>query len=97
MLLRVLGALFYRSLPLCSPCHSSQQAADLVFEPAMKRLQKPNFEHNFLTETRNEKKELHELNITYVWLSKKTVAKIADFSLKFFFKLQAIILLVINL
>lgn len=63
----------------------------------MKRLQKPNFEHNFLTETRNERKELHELNITYVWLSKKTVAKIADFSLKFFFKLQAIILLVINL
>jgi len=63
----------------------------------MKSLQKPNFEHNFLTETRNERKELHKLKITYVWLSKKTVGKIADFSLKFSFKLQAIILLVIDL
>ena len=39
------------SLPHLSPYHTSQQAADLVFEPTMKRSQKrekPNFERNFL-------------------------------------------------
>ena len=33
----VLEALFCRSLPLCSPYHTSQQAADLVVEPAIER------------------------------------------------------------
>ena len=39
------------SLPHPSPYHTSQQAADLVFEPTMKRSQKrekSNFERDFL-------------------------------------------------
>lgn len=37
---------------LCSPYHTSQQGADLVFEPTLKRQkqrEKPNFERNFLS------------------------------------------------
>ena len=40
---------------LCSLHHTSQRAADLVFEPALKRpkkREKPNFERNFLAENR---------------------------------------------
>ena len=46
------------SLPHPSPYHTSQQAADLVFEPTMKRSQKrekSNFERNFLA--KNSKRE----------------------------------------
>ena len=54
------------SLPHPSPYHMSQQAADLVFEPTMKRLQKrekSNFERNFLPKSNS--------NFTYVRLCKK--------------------------
>ena len=46
------------SLPHPSPYHTSQQAADLVFEPTMKRSkkrEKSNFERNFLA--KNSKRE----------------------------------------
>ena len=46
------------SLPDPSPYHTSQQAADLVFEPTMKRShkeEKSNLGHNFLA--RNSKRE----------------------------------------
>ena len=54
-----LVSLYYEiSLPDPSPYHTSQQAANLVFEPTMKRSQKrekSNFDRNFLA--KNSKRE----------------------------------------
>ena len=78
------------SLPHPSPYHTSQQAADLVFEPTMKRSQKRekfNFERNFLA--KNSKRENNFTKLTSLMLdfAKKNVGNIADFSLQFPFNL----------
>ena len=74
---------------LCSPYHMSQQGADLVFEPTLKRQkqqEKPNFKRNFLPKNRKREEITHTVNFTYVRLSKNNVTKIADFGLQFCFK-----------
>ena len=74
------------SLPHPSPYHTSQQAADLVFEPTMKRSQKrekSNFERNFLAKNNKREKITFKVDFTYVRLCKENVGKIADFGLQF--------------
>ena len=89
---RVLGALRYRSLPLCSLYHKSQQAADLLFGPTMKRSQKrekANFKRNFLAKkTGNNSTN----NCTYVTFSQGILEKllISAFSSQFFSSVKKI-------
>ena len=66
------------SLPHPSPYHTSQQAADLVFEPTMNRSQKrekSNIERNFLAKNSKRDKLLYKVNFTYVRLCKNNVGK----------------------
>ena len=63
--------------------HTSEQAADLVFEPAMKvkqKLEKPNFERNFLAKkTKNRKREeitVTNLNFLMLGFPKKMLEKL---------------------
>ena len=78
---RVLSALCYRSLPLSSPHHTSQQAAELVFEPTMERPQK--LEPPLPKKKRKEKKKQEtrgmnstNLNLVMLGLSKKMLEKV---------------------
>ena len=77
------------SLPHPSPYHTSQQAADLVFKPTMKRSQKrekSNFERNFLA--KNSKREkITKLTSLMLEFAKKNIGKIADFGFQFPFKI----------
>ena len=59
------------SLPRPSPYHTSQQAAELVFESTMKRWQK------------REKSNFEKLTSLMLDFAKKSVGKIADFGLQF--------------
>ena len=90
---RVLGALRYRSLPLCSLYHKSQQAANLLFGPAMKRSQKrekANFKRSFLAKKKTGNNSTN--NCTYVTFSKKNLEKllISAFSSQFFSSVKKI-------
>ena len=63
-------------LPHPSPYHMSQQAADLLFEPTMKRSQqreKSNFERNFLATRENNFTKLTSLMLDF---AKKMLEKL---------------------
>ena len=76
------------SLPPASPYHTSQQAADLVFEPTMKRSQNgknPTSKNFELSRKRQKTRENNFTKLTSLMLdfAKKNVGKIADFGLQF--------------